>query len=351
MSRFVVSQILAAALRGILPITLLSAGTVAPVLAQSVAVVSFQGPWSATTKYAQGVVVAYNGSSYIARTGNTGVVPTNTAVWAVFATQGATGATGAQGPLGPAGPVGPSGAAGPAGPAGPLGLPGPVGPQGSKGDKGDKGDTGPQGPQGPQGGQGAQGPAGANGNGGLVCTTEPTIYLVTSSNGTQTCRARFVDNGDGTVTDNQTGLMWEQKVNCGVPTFANPSCKENLYTWSAASPFTEPTGTLYSDFLERLNDLKNPNDGATTPCFANYCNWRIPTIGELRSILSAPSPVCVSAPCIDPAFGPMQGFLYWSSSADANNPVGAWSISFNNGIVSAAFKNGTFNARAVRSVR
>lgn len=145
--------------------------------------------------------------------------------------------------------------------------------------------------------------------------------------------------------------MWEQKVTCGAAIFANPSCKENTYTWSAALPFTEPTGTLYSDFLERLNDLKDPNDGTTTPCFANYCNWRIPTIGELQSILSAPFPLCGPSPCIDPAFGPMQGFLYWSSSSKASTPVGAWFVSFETGDVSNGFKNATFNARAVRSVR
>ena len=26
---------------------------------------------------------------------------------------------------------------------------------------------------------------------------------------------RFVDNGDGTITDNRTGLMWEKKTSCG----------------------------------------------------------------------------------------------------------------------------------------
>jgi hypothetical protein len=90
------------------------------------------------------------------------------------------------------------------------------GPAGSQGPAGPTGATGPQGPQGPQGAQGLQGPAGA-GSGGLVCTTAPNIYLVTSSNGTQTCQPRFYVNpkkgaaiaiggngfeGDGTVTDN-----------------------------------------------------------------------------------------------------------------------------------------------------
>src|SRR5258707_162391 len=56
-------------------------------------------------------------------------------------------------------------------------------------------------------------PAGANGSSGsaLVCATAPNVYLLTAANGTQTCQPRYVDNGDFTVTDNQTGLMWEKK--------------------------------------------------------------------------------------------------------------------------------------------
>jgi hypothetical protein len=38
---------------------------------------------------------------------------------------------------------------------------------------------------------------------------------------------RFVDNGDGTVTDTRTGLMWEQKTDDG-----SIHDKDNVYTWS-----------------------------------------------------------------------------------------------------------------------
>jgi hypothetical protein len=181
-----------------------------------------------------------------------------------------------------------------------------------------------------------------------TCTAPDVAVLY---NGAFVCKSavpRFVDNGDGTVTDNKTGLMWEQKVTCGSINYANPSCMENLYTWSFGAPYTEPTGTLYSDFLERLNDLKNPNDGTTTPCFANHCDWRIPTIGELRSILPAPYPLCGSSLCIDPAFGPTQAYLYWSSSSLASVPDNAWFVYFFDGFVNKNNKGLAYYARAVR---
>lgn len=49
---------------------------------------------------------------------------------------------------------------------------------------------------------------------------------------TSACSAsRYVDNGDGTVTDTQTGLMWEMKDNLdGLPDYANPHDADNTYT-------------------------------------------------------------------------------------------------------------------------
>ena len=169
---------------------------------------------------------------------------------------------------------------------------------------------------------------------------------------------RFTDKGDGTVCDSQTGLMWEIKtgtvgtpVSCATPT----DCPDahhvnNEYTWSVPGS-TEPTGTLYSNFLERLNDLKTPNDGTATPCFAGRCDWRIPSIGELRSILQAPNPNCSTNPCIAAGFpGPVQS-NYWSSSSFASDLRFAWIVGFTDGLVSTEFKDGDFHARAVRGGR
>src|SRR5579872_2888683 len=119
-----------------------------------------------------------------------------------------------------------------------------------------------------------------------------------------TCEPRFVDNGDGTVTDNMTGLMWEQKSPGGTGDVHDLFAS---YSWSISPP--APDGTLFFSFLNQLNGLGEGPIPSSSSCFAGYCDWRIPSIGELRAIVAPPLPgqqVCTS-PCLDPTFGPAQG--------------------------------------------
>ena len=62
----------------------------------------------------------------------------------------------------------------------------------------------------------------------------------------------FTDNGDGTITDQATGLMWEQKGS------------DKPTSWYTAK--------------KHVKKLKKKK-------FAGYKNWRIPTIEELYSLL------------------------------------------------------------------
>jgi hypothetical protein len=268
---------------------------------------------------------------------------------------GAQGPPGSIGPQGVAGSQGPKGDPGPIGPKGADGATGPAGQNGVAGVQGPRGDTGPQGPQGTQGPQGIQGPKAdpGAGGGGLICTTAPNIYLVTASNGTQTCQPRYVDNGDYTVTDNQTGLMWEKKYDPSVPLICHigdPSCPpdpvhdmHNVYSWSASG--TVPDGKLFTGFLAALN-LDQSANGSTT-CFANHCDWRVPNVVELQTILTCGS----GPPCIDPAFGPTQADLYWSSSSSGSDTNNAWYGMFSNGGVDRLRKFFEGYARAVRGSR
>jgi hypothetical protein len=170
-----------------------------------------------------------------------------------------------------------------------------------------------------------------------------------------------VDNGDGTVTDYGTGLMWEQQIastNAACTNAAQASrderCEQNTYTWSASSA-DAPDGPLYWDFLQKLNGLLTPNlppNLTATPCFAGHCDWRIPTIGELRSIISAPYPTCTSSPCVDPIFGPTQQSFYWSSTSPIGMGNYAWTVGFGDGHVFPSNNKGLSEyARAVRYAR
>lgn len=177
---------------------------------------------------------------------------------------------------------------------------------------------------------------------------------------------RFVDNGDGTVTDNQTGLQWEKKtgtlgrvVDCRVTSCPDPHDVNNAYQWcannlqngacdNAGSP---ADGGTFTNFLAKLN---------TPPCFAGHCDWRLPSeegqntpftgVKELQSILLQPFP-CPS-PCIDPIFGPTYGgpgSAYWSATTDtATDPSHVWAVYFGNGFVAFANKFGPARVRAVR---
>jgi len=167
---------------------------------------------------------------------------------------------------------------------------------------------------------------------------------------------RFVDNGDGTLTDTQTGLQWERKMTAaGSGTNpADPHDVDNTYTWSTVFAGTAPDGTVFSDFLAKLNSCTT-NDGTAVidAGFAGHCDWRLPTVQELKTIADLTADGCMAGmgePCIDPIFGPTIGFHYWSSTTRASNPADAWTVLFNAGITDTEFKSNG-NAYSVRAVR
>jgi len=174
---------------------------------------------------------------------------------------------------------------------------------------------------------------------------------------------RFVDNGDGTICDNQTGLMWEKKLAetdsaCTDTDQANRDvhCVNNVYSWTdeADEDNRNPDGTAFMDFLATLN--QEVTDDSYSTCFAGYCDWRLPRLVELRSILleSIPSAIqvpCSTSSCIDPIFGPLADPpIYWSSTSNADNPDLAWVVHFSDGRLFSANKRLLLNGR-VRAVR
>jgi len=116
----------------------------------------------------------------------------------------------------------------------------------------------------------------------------------------------FVDNGNGTITDNATGLMWMQNDN------------GSAILWEDA-----------------LNFAENFN-------YAGYSDWRLPDIKELQSIVDyTRSPATTNSAAINPLFnctrinneaGEADYGYYWSSttfcSLTPNNGSHACYISF-----------------------
>jgi hypothetical protein len=83
----------------------------------------------------------------------------------------------------------------------------------------------------------------------------------------------------------------------------------------------------------------------TAPCYAGHCDWRLPNVKELQSIVDYGR----NNPTIDPAFGPTAPAAYWSSTSYVGAPVAAWAVDFYIGDVMGNFpKNNLLFVRAVR---
>ncbi len=165
---------------------------------------------------------------------------------------------------------------------------------------------------------------------------------------TSGCKARF-EASELTILDHKTGLEWERKNDAdGMADAGDPSDADNTYTWGSTPPPYPPDGTLFLDFLAKLNGGLGVHE-----CLADHCDWRIPSEAELLSIVDLTIPDCGTeeTPCIDPVFLPIHGFAQanWSSTTFSGNPTGAREVYLYTGDTFPNTKSFDDPARAVRT--
>jgi len=124
---------------------------------------------------------------------------------------------------------------------------------------------------------------------------EKTFYVICARGNTAYGQNDLVDNGDGTITDQATGLIWAQD--------------------------DSGSGLNWEEALAWVETQNAAN-------YLGYSDWRLPNVKELQSILDySRSPDTTSSAAIDPLFsataiineaGETDYAFYWSSTTHAN---------------------------------
>lgn len=132
-------------------------------------------------------------------------------------------------------------------------------------------------------------------------------------------KTRFIDNGDGTITDTKSGLIWVKNPHTDLP----DKFKERM---------------IWKDAIQACKDLN----------FAGKKDWRLPTVEELRELVDYTRGKG-DEPAIDTKFFPdTKTNWYWTATPVVWGSGGAWLVSFGSGGVSS---NGKGNYGYVRPVR
>ncbi len=137
---------------------------------------------------------------------------------------------------------------------------------------------------------------------------------------------RWSDNGDGTVTDNLTGLIWLKNANCG-----------GVMNWEGAHQFAN---TLFDGSTGANGGDCGLSDHSKTGA------WRLPNLHELFGLMefSQSQPALPS----NHPFSGVQSDLYWTASLSADVARFAWNVYLGNGSIDTNGKTATFYVWLVR---
>jgi len=161
------------------------------------------------------------------------------------------------------------------------------------------------------------------GGAGVPDTGQTTLYRTGDDGdlerGVAWPNPRFTDNGDDTVTDNLTGLMWTKNANLW------------QVSWNTA--------------------IDNCNDHSV----AGYTDWRLPNVRELQSLVhygvftpAVPNTAGTGQWSAGDPFDNVQSSNYWSSTTCADNTANAWYVYLSNGLVFSGIKTSTYYVWPVR---
>jgi hypothetical protein len=159
---------------------------------------------------------------------------------------------------------------------------------------------------------------------------------------------RFLDNGDGTISDLDHLLAWEKKT--GDSTSIHYAFIE--YDWFDALAWPA-----------NLNVTASQDAKALTGGFAGKTDWRLPTIVELQTLIDLTKPGCAQTVgqgnCIFDAFNtdPTNTFApdgTWALTTyvvPEDGTVNGWFVDFGDGVVNTFQRLHGSNFRAIRAVR
>ena len=122
--------------------------------------------------------------------------------------------------------------------------------------------------------------------------------------------SRYTDNGNGTVTDNQHHLTWQQQ--------------------------DDGVGRDWSDAAAYCSSLS----------LAGYSDWWLPSIDQLFTLVDT----SFSNPALDTAYFPnARSAPYWASTSRVDDTSRAWQVYFSNGSLNYDLKTGVIYVRCVRT--